>query len=42
VGRETDLSPKSVVRDMYEQGRSFTEFVSFYGLARSRASCCAT
>jgi superfamily II RNA helicase len=33
--READLSPKSVVRDMYEQGRSFTEFVSFYGLARS-------
>ncbi|MEA2180768.1 MAG: hypothetical protein QOG77_4065, partial [Solirubrobacteraceae bacterium] len=33
--RETDLSPKSVVRDMYEQGRSFTEFVSHYGLARS-------
>ncbi|MGK2936642.1 MAG: DUF3516 domain-containing protein, partial [Solirubrobacteraceae bacterium] len=33
--RETDLSPKSVVRDMYEHGRTFTEFVSFYGLARS-------
>ena len=24
---ETDLSPKSVVRDMYESGRTFTEFV---------------
>ena len=33
--RESDLSPKSVVRDMYEQGRTFTEFVAFYGLARS-------
>ena len=27
--------PKSVVRDMYEQGRTFTEFVAHYGLARS-------
>jgi superfamily II RNA helicase len=33
--RESDLSPKSVVRDMYEQGFSFTEFVAHYGLARS-------
>lgn len=33
--RESDLSPKSVVRDMHEWGRSFTEFVSHYGLARS-------
>ena len=33
--RDSDLSPKSVVRDMYEQGRTFTEFVAFYGLARS-------
>ena len=32
---ESDLSPKSVVRDMYESGRTFTEFVSFYGIARS-------
>ena len=32
---ETDLSPKSVVRDMYESGRTFTEFVAFYGVARS-------
>jgi superfamily II RNA helicase len=29
------LSPKSVVRDMYESGRSFAEFVSAYGVARS-------
>jgi len=33
--RESDLSPKSVVRDMYEWGRTFTEFISHYGLARS-------
>src|SRR3954452_2940897 len=32
---ESDLSPKSIVRDMYEWGRTFTEFVSHYGLARS-------
>src|SRR3954466_13701955 len=32
---ETDLSPKSVVRDMYESGRTFTEFVAHYGVARS-------
>jgi superfamily II RNA helicase len=33
--RETDLSPKAVVRDMFESGRTFSEFVAFYGLARS-------
>ncbi len=33
--REDDLSPKSVVRDMYENGRTFTELIAFYGLARS-------
>jgi superfamily II RNA helicase len=33
--RESDLSPKSVVRDMYEWGRTFTEFIAYYGLARS-------
>jgi superfamily II RNA helicase len=33
--READLSPKSVVRDMYEWGRTFTEFIGFYGLTRS-------
>jgi superfamily II RNA helicase len=32
---ESDLSPKSVVRDMYETGRTFGEFVSAYGVARS-------
>jgi superfamily II RNA helicase len=30
-----ELAPKSVVRDMYERALSFTEFVSFYQLARS-------
>jgi superfamily II RNA helicase len=29
------LSPKSVVRDMYEQAMTFTEYVAFYGLARA-------
>lgn len=33
--RESDLSPKSVVRDMWERGLSFTELVAFYGVARS-------
>jgi hypothetical protein len=33
--RESDLSPKSVVRDMLEWGRTFTETISHYGLARS-------
>lgn len=30
-----ELSPKSVVREMYEQAMTFGEFVRFYGLARS-------
>ncbi|TWP50887.1 DUF3516 domain-containing protein [Lentzea tibetensis] len=29
------LSPKAVVRDMYERAMTFSEYVSFYGLARS-------
>ncbi len=29
------LSPKSVVRDMYERAMTFTEFTSFYELARA-------
>jgi superfamily II RNA helicase len=29
------LSPKSVARDMYERAMTFSEYVSFYGLARS-------
>jgi superfamily II RNA helicase len=33
--RESDLSPKSVVRDMHEWGRTFTETVSHYGIQRS-------
>ena len=32
---ESALSPKSVVRDMYERAMTFTEFVSAYQLARS-------
>ncbi len=32
---ESALSPKSVVRDMYERAMTFAEYVSFYGLARS-------
>ncbi|MFK0072356.1 DEAD/DEAH box helicase [Arthrobacter woluwensis] len=30
-----ELTPKSVVRDMYERAMSFGEFVQYYGLARS-------
>jgi superfamily II RNA helicase len=30
-----ELSPKSVVRDMYERSMTFVEYVSFYQLARS-------
>ena len=29
------LSPKSIVREMFEQGMTFNEFVSVYGLSRS-------
>ena len=30
-----ELSPKSVVRDMYERSMTFTEYISFYQLARA-------
>ncbi|HEX4832491.1 MAG TPA: DUF3516 domain-containing protein [Trebonia sp.] len=30
-----ELSPKSVVRDLYERAMTFTEYVGFYGLPRS-------
>src|SRR3954447_13962450 len=30
-----EIKPKSVVRDMYERAMTFTEYVSFYSLARS-------
>jgi hypothetical protein len=30
-----ELSPKAVVRDMYERALTFTEFVGLYGLSRS-------
>ncbi|MFE5775414.1 DEAD/DEAH box helicase [Brachybacterium sp. NPDC056505] len=33
--REGDLSPKSIVREMYETGQTFSEFVQRYGLQRS-------
>ncbi|MGC5585491.1 DEAD/DEAH box helicase [Ornithinimicrobium sp. W1665] len=33
--REDALSPKGVVRDMWERAMSFTEFVGFYQLTRS-------
>ncbi|SOD70865.1 helicase-like protein [Jatrophihabitans sp. GAS493] len=33
--RELELSPKSVVRDMWERAMTFGEYVSFYGLTRS-------
>jgi superfamily II RNA helicase len=36
--RDSDLSPKSVVRDMYEWGRSFTEFIAHYGITRSEGA----
>jgi hypothetical protein len=29
-----ELSPKSVVRDMYERSMTFTEYIGFYGLSR--------
>ncbi|MGH3646780.1 MAG: DEAD/DEAH box helicase [Micromonosporaceae bacterium] len=32
---EHQLSPKSVARDLYERAMTFTEYVGFYGLARS-------
>ncbi|MFL6141394.1 MAG: DEAD/DEAH box helicase [Labedaea sp.] len=32
------LSPKSVVRDMFERAMTFTEYVSFYQLARSEGA----
>ncbi len=30
-----ELSPKSVARDMFERAMTFSEYISFYGLARS-------
>lgn len=33
--REDALQPKSIVREMYEQGMTFTDFVARYQLARS-------
>ncbi|MGY5764840.1 DEAD/DEAH box helicase [Brachybacterium sp. DNPG3] len=33
--RESDLSPKSIVREIHETGQTFSEFVQRYGLQRS-------
>ena len=33
--RDFELSPKSVVRDLYERAMSFSEFIAFYQLGRS-------
>ncbi|MCR6033798.1 DUF3516 domain-containing protein [Nocardioides sp. zg-579] len=35
VEQSESLAPKSIVREMYEQGMTFTDFVSRYQLARS-------
>ena len=35
---EDQLSPKSVVRDMWERAMTFSEYVSFYGLTRSEGA----
>jgi hypothetical protein len=32
---EDDLAPKSIVRDMWERAMTFSEYVAFYGLART-------
>lgn len=36
------LSPKSVVREMWERALTFREYISLYGLTRSEGACCAT
>jgi superfamily II RNA helicase len=36
--RDVELSPKSVVRDMFERAMTFGEYVSFYQLARSEGA----
>jgi superfamily II RNA helicase len=33
--RRSDLSPKSVVREMFELGMGFSEYVGFHGIARA-------
>ena len=35
---EDQLSPKSVVRDMWERAMTFTEYIAFYGLSRSEGA----
>ena len=38
MGRRRRLSPKSIVRDMWERALTFREFVSVYGLTRSEGA----
>ena len=33
--RDHNVSPKSIVRDMYERSMGFSEYVAYYGVARS-------
>lgn len=33
--RDNNISPKSIVRDMYEMAMGFNEYVAYYGLTRS-------
>jgi hypothetical protein len=35
---DDDLSPKSVTRDMYENGQTFSEFIAHYGVTRSEGA----
>ncbi|HZC71703.1 MAG TPA: DUF3516 domain-containing protein [Jatrophihabitans sp.] len=35
---EDDLSPKSIVRDMWERAMTFSEYVAYYGLSRSEGT----
>jgi superfamily II DNA/RNA helicase len=35
---EDQLQPKSVVRDMWERAMTFTEYIAYYGLARSEGT----
>ena len=41
VGEE-NIRPKSIAREMFENFRSFADYVREYGLQRARACCCAT
>ncbi len=41
-GPTTISSPKSVLRDMLESASDFKGYIQKLGIARPRASCCAT